>query len=211
MLATGCARSGAVPTRLFDGSRSLAPPTKLEGVDGPAILTRVRVRRVADVEPRSSAASCLRRDWGTSPNGVIVERAGVSGESVTFANASESELLGCDNSGGPREDDRRWCGVAAGQLHAGHLRDPRLDVGCSTEHGDPMGFVWVEPARAARYVAVEQPGYAEVYEVTGGLPVRISTTSGVDDEPLRARFAVSEYSNDGRRLHEYEVDAVPAG
>ena len=172
----------------------------------------MRIRSVAAADPGSSAASCLRRDWGRSPGDVLVERVGVDGESVTFADASNRELLGCDNSGGPREDDHRWCGVAAGRLHAGKLRDPRLDLGCSTERGEPLGFVWIEPTGPARYVAVKQPGYVEVYKVVGQLPVRVATTtSSVDGDPLRIRIAVSEYSGDGRRLREYEVGAVPAG
>jgi hypothetical protein len=134
----------------------------------------------------------------------------VTGESVTFLNASRRQVLGCDNGGGPREDDRRWCGVAAGQLHAGRLRDPRLDLGCSTESGDPLGFVWVQPGRSTRYVAVRQPGYAEIYEVAGALPIRIAT-SDVDVGSLRASFAVSEYARDGRLVREYGITATPAG
>ncbi len=141
----------------------------------------------------------------------MVERTGADGESVTLLNSSGRQVLGCDFGSGPHEDDRRWCGVAVGQLDAGRLGDPRLDLGCSTGAGDPLGFVWVQPAEGARYVAVQQQGYAEIYEVVGALPVRIATTSQVDVDSLRASFAVSEYTDGGKLLREYGVTATPAG
>lgn len=157
----GAARCGGgdaspPPGRLLDGSPARAPATRLAGIEGPAILTTVRTERVAAVDARSLPGSCLANDWGTPPAGVVVERTGASGTSVTFLNASHRQVLGCDYSAGPHEDDRRWCGVAAGQLHAGRLRDPRLDLGCSTRGGDPLGFVWVQPAEGTRYVTVRR-------------------------------------------------------
>lgn len=221
LLACGCvlaaARCGGggdhenpAPDRLFDGSRARAPSTRLAGLDEPAILTTIRTENVATVDDRSPAGLCLANDWGTSPAGVVVERTGANAESVTFLNTSRRQVLGCDNGGGPREDERRWCGVAAGQLYAGRLRDPRLDLDCSTGHGEPLGFVWVQPAEGARYVAVQQQGYTEVYEVAGALPVRIATND-VDLDSLRASFAVSEYTTDGKLLREYGMTATPAG
>ena len=212
----GAARCGGgdaspPPGRLLDGSPARAPATRLAGIEGPAILTTVRTERVAAVDARSLPGSCLANDWGTPPAGVVVERTGASGTSVTFLNASHRQVLGCDYSAGPHEDDRRWCGVAAGQLHAGRLRDPRLDLGCSTRGGDPLGFVWVQPAEGTRYVTVQEEGFAEVYEIAGALPVRIATTSQVDVDSLRASFAVSEYTRRGKLLREYGVAAIPAG
>lgn len=207
----GCGgTTSAAPGRLFDGSRTSAPPTQLAGLRGPAVLTRVRTLDIGAVRSRSLAASCLAYDWGTAPFGVAVERTGTTGESVTFLNRSGRQVLGCDNGGGRRADERRWCGVAAGQLRAGRLRDPRLDLGCTTKSGDPLGFVWVRPHRNTRYVAVRQRGYAEVYEVAGRLPIRIAT-SDVDADSLRASFAVSEYSRDGTLVREYGLTATPAG
>jgi len=74
-----------------------------------------------------------------------------------------------------------------------------------------MGFVWVEPAHEARYVTVQQPGFAEVYEVAGELPVRVATTSGLTADPLGARFDLWEHDATGRLLRRYRLDAVPAG
>ncbi|MCI0633516.1 MAG: hypothetical protein L0206_06320, partial [Actinobacteria bacterium] len=110
----------------------------------------------------------------------------MSSESVTFRESSGRGVFGCDNGLGPREEDRRWCGGAYGVLYSGRLRDPRLSIGCTTLGGTPMGFVWIEPKPHARYVVVGQPGYAEVYEVTGGLPVRVATTTGVEVVGSRA-------------------------
>lgn len=199
------------PSHLFDG----APPRRLSipltGLDGPAILTRVRTASIQSIDPRSAAGRCLAYDWGTSPAGVVVERTSASGASVTFQNVSRRQLLGCDDGGGPHEAGHRWCGVAAGQLHGGRLRDPRLDIECTSDRGDPLGFLWVQPAAGARYVAVQERGYAEVYEVAGGLPIRVATTSGVDVDALRASLTISEYTAHGKLLRQYGVTATPAG
>ena len=142
--------------------------------------------------------------------GRLVERVGAHGASVTLRDASG--LYGCDDSLGRREEDRRWCGGSFGRLYGGHLRDPRLDIaGCSTADGLAMGFAWVQATRGVRYIVVEQPGYAEVYEVAAGLPVRISTTTGVHVEGSRASFDISEHDERGRLVRRYRLEAVPAG
>ena len=74
-----------------------------------------------------------------------------------------------------------------------------------------MAFIWIEPAAATRYVAVEQPGYVEVYETTPGLPVRIASITGVDVEGARASFELSEHGADGHLVRRYAADAVVAG
>jgi hypothetical protein len=130
---------------------------------------------------------------------------------VTFRDASGRWLLGCDDSTGPRENERRWCGGAAGRLYDGRLRDPRVDILCTTADGARVGFAWLHPSPNARYVVVEQAGYAEVYEVAGDIPVRIATASGVIVQGSRARFALSEHAGDGSLLREHELDAGVAG
>ena len=105
-----------------------------------------------------------------------------------------------------------WCGGAAGRLYSGHLRDPRLNMAtCDSVDGDPMGFAWVEPDPKAKYLVVEQPGYAEVYETAGDLPVRVATVSGVLIEGSRATFELSEHDEAGRALRAYRLDARVAG
>ena len=74
-----------------------------------------------------------------------------------------------------------------------------------------MGFAWIEPGPGAKYVVVQQQGYAEVYEVGGGLPVRVTTTSDVEIEGSRATFELSEHYADGRAIRRYRVDARVAG
>ena len=183
----------------------------LEGVEGPAVLTEARIVQTADVVQRSAVATCVDQELGPRLAGVAVERTGVTGESVTFVDAAHRYVYACDNSAGDREGNRRWCGGSAGQLYGGRLRDPRLDVLCSTRDGQRMGFVWVQPSAVTRYVAVGQPEYSEVYEPEGGLPVRIATTSGVGDLPLQATIDVSEHRATGKLLRRYRVTAVPAG
>ncbi len=101
-------------------------------------------------------------------------------------------------------------GPLTGKLNSGRLFDPRLDILCGTED-EPVGFVWVQPAKGSQYVSVEQPGYTEVYEIASGLPVRVATVSGVEYERFRASFDLWEHGSDGRLIRKYTLDAVVAG
>lgn len=206
----GCGGGDSLPKTLMDGSPVSAPPVELEDVAGDAVLTKAVVVDVDAIERGSRTDECVRRPTSDVRGArLIVERVGVSGESVTLRDASG--LHACDDSPGPREGNRRWCGSAFGHLYGGHLRDPRLDIGCRTADGSPMGFAWVEPGPDARYVAVEQPGYVEVYELAGNLPVRIATTSDVRVEDSSARFRLSEHDAAGRLLRRYVLEARVAG
>lgn len=210
---TACNGNDRAPSHLLDGST--APPLSVEpeGLSVQPVLTAVRIVPVGDVEPGSMSASCLQGNWRSAkPAERIVERIGVSSESVTFRDRSGHGLYACDNGAGSSEDDRRWCGGAFGRLYSGRLRDPRLDLGgCSTGDEGPLGFAWVEPRQAARYVVVEQPGYAEVYRVVGDLPVRVATTSDIATEESRATFHLSEHDAEGRLLRRYQFPAAVAG
>jgi hypothetical protein len=197
---------------LLDGSTAGDGRVELEHVSSPAVMTSVSVIPIGAVEPGSAVASCLRDPlFDHDPVGSAVVRTGVVSESVTFEDASAGGLFACSNSPGPREENRRWCGSAFGQLYSGELRDPRLSIACTTADGTLMGFVWVQPSDNVRYVAVEQPEYTEVYEAAGGLPVRIATVSGVDLETTSATFSISEHDGAGRRLRDYELKAFVAG
>jgi len=208
-IAEGCASDDPTPTELMDGSSPPELKVELEGVASP-VLTKARTIPVGEIETGSSADTCLRGRAATArPTAPLVERIGVKNESITLRGALG--IHGCDNSPGPREERRRWCGSAFGMLDAGRLRDPRLSIGCKDDDGNPIGFVWAEPARMARYVTVEQRGYGEVYEVAGNLPVRIATATDVSVEMSRAAFEISEHDASGRRLRRYRLEAVVAG
>jgi len=209
--ASGCAREDSPPETLVDGSPAVEPPSQLEDVAGAAVVTAVRVVHANDVEQGSLAADCLRgpaRD--VRPDRPLVERVGVHGVTVTLRD--RDGLHACDDAPGPRVERRRWCGGAFGSLSNGRLLDPRLDIGgCHTEDGEPVAFMWVEPAPGTAFVAVQQPGYVEVYPVAGGLPVRISTVSGLEKDPLGATVELTEHDETGQLLRERTVQAVPAG
>ena len=213
VVLSGCAEDEQKgPMTLMDGSPAPDVPVELEGVDQPTVLTLVRVVRGAKRRPEMASASCLRgRNWGIRAAGPSVERVGVYSESVTFRQESRRGIFGCDNSPGPREEGRRWCSGAYGTLYSGHLRDPRLDIICQATDGSLIGFVWVEPSPGTRFVAVAQPEYTEVYEMAGGLPVRVATTRGVDGETSSAVFDISEHDAAGKLLRSYELRAQVAG
>ena len=199
------------PATLMNGAPVSKPPVDLEGIEGRAVMTSVTTEHLAEIEFGSAVAACTEqagRDHLMEP---IVIRVGVSGESVTFRNKSENGLYGCDDSPGPREGQRKECGVAFGQLLEGQLQDPRLNVGaCTTRDGAPLGFAWVEPVQSARYVTVEHHGYFEVYETAGGLPIRV-TSDDVEIERSSAAFRVTEHGAGGELIRRYRLEARVAG
>jgi hypothetical protein len=209
----GCAgESDGNAVSLLDGSRAGEVPVELENVGRPIVMTSATAIPIGAIESGSAADSCLRdRSVEHVPVGSVVVRVGVVSESVTFEDAAAGGLFACSNTPGPREENRRWCGGAYGQLYSGKLQDPRLSIACRTTDGTLVGFVWVQPADDVRYVAVAQPEYTEVYETAGGLPVRVFTVSGVDLETTSATLSISEHAADGRRLRDYELKAFVAG
>jgi hypothetical protein len=206
----GCSGDGTSPERLADGSRATAPRVELRvASDGP-IRTSVLVRDAADVEPGSRLAACLRSRLPARPSGALVERVTVDGATVTFRDRSRRWLHACDDV--VPLDDRAWCSGASGRLFDGRLLDPRLSVaGCATPEGDPVAFAWVEPGADARYVVVRRDGWAEVYEIAAGLPIRVAASGGIVAEEARATFEVSEHDVRGTPLRSYVLDASVAG
>lgn len=212
LAAPSCTRADGAPRELVDGTTAKRPSVQLEGVHVPAVLTLVHVVTAVRAGPPDRARSCFRQGWSDSPRGVAVHRIGGLGESVTFRNGSRDGVYSCDDSPGPREGNRPWCGHAFGRLTGDLLRDPRLELGgCSTDDGRPVAFAWLAPGRGARFVAVHHPDFAEVYRVAAGLPVRVATTSGIDMLSSSATLELSEHAADGRRLRAYVLEARVAG
>ena len=200
------------PTQLADGAPARASPVVLEGVSHKAIATGLEVVPLARVSPRSALAGCLGRLSIDAPVTTIVVRTGALGRSVTVGTVSHRALYACDGRPAQGSGRAHWCGTAYGRLEHGRLLDPRLDLSaCTDSSGRPLAFAWVEPRDDARYVAVRQPGYTEVYPVRGRIPVRIATTAGVDLEGSRASFEISEHDARGRLLRAYELEASVAG
>lgn len=143
---------------------------------------------------------------------VVVERIGVFGESLTFADRRKSMLFACDggiDAAGERAPP--WCSESAGRLFEGHLLDPRLDLGCRDRDGRPLAYVWVEPVAGAHWIGVDQGLYSEVYEALAGLPVRIATARHIDLVRSHAIFDVTQYDTAGRELIHSKVEAGVAG
>ena len=88
---------------------------------------------------------------------------------------------------------------------------PRLDILCRDRDGSPLAYAWVEPAGGTRWIGVDQGPYAELYEVLGAFPVRISSPRGIDREDSRATFAITQYDGAGNALFTGKLEARVAG
>jgi hypothetical protein len=204
-----CSGDDGVPALLVDGSPARATRVDLEGVEVPAVATRVDRVSVTRVLMNPAEAKCLA-SGSVDPGEILVRRVGVHGESVTYRTAAGPAIRACDkSSGSPRGEP--WCGFGYGRLEAGRVTDPRLDLACATETGDPVAFAWVEPRADAAFVAIRQRGYVEIYPAAGDLPVRVATTTGIGLEESRATFEISEHNRRGTLLRAYVLDAPVAG
>jgi hypothetical protein len=196
---------------LFDGSSAPPHPVELEQAGKPLVFTRFTVVEARALGAGSRGAICVALAGpGADPIGVVEERIGVVGGSVTYR--QRRGLMSCDDSAGPREGGRRWCGGSFGRYVRGRLSDPRVDLaGCRTQDGEHVAFAWVEPRRSARYVVLDQREYFEAYEVGADLPVRVASAAGIQYEPLGATFEISEHDASGALLRRYRLKATPAG
>lgn len=207
-LVAGC---GGGEQRLADGSTPPVLPPGAPGGLANAVMTRTSAVAATEVE-QGPLEACRLLPPGVNPAGLVVRRVGLDGSSVTFA--SGSSVNACDRIPDPAADRDRgngiWCGASVGRLEDGRLNDPRLDL-CTAEDGALTAFVWVEPARGARWVVVRNGGAREVYRVAAGLPVRVTTTTGVDAERSSATFEIEEYGRGGIQLRFYTLRAAVAG
>jgi hypothetical protein len=197
---------GDAPERLVDESVPPALPAPLD-VDG-ALMT------AALLLPGDSSEvdACLARFSDVREPAQIVERVGAVGRSITFRHPSAPRLYACDASAGAREPRGEWCDAAVGRLRGAHLTDARLSLAnCVDDEGKTVASAWLEPLPGARWLAVEQEGYTEIYETAGNLPVRIATNRGIGDDNSSVRVQIAQYGADGAKLDEGEYELRVAG
>jgi len=211
----GCGGRSTPPPQLADGTDSPPLPAVLSGLDD-AVMTRVRVARAAELDPALLRTCLFRSDVQLGGRSIVVERVGVVGWDVTFAYPGGPAFYACDAipDSLPPDSDRPkgspWCGGSYGRTVRRRLTDPRLHL-CQARDGKLVGFVWVHAGRRARWVAVRDGDRREVYETAGAMPVRVTTTAGVDTATSSASFGIEEYGADGTRLRAYTLRASVAG
>jgi hypothetical protein len=206
MLAAAACGSGR-PSRLLSGERA----AEFRPVKGSVIAEGRVVRRMVLGD---RFETCLFRGDRSSvaANAAVVERIGIRGESLTFANRRGTGVYGCDGgSDAAGERHPPWCGEVFGTLIGARLLDPRLDVNCRDRDGRPLAYAFVQPVVGAHWIGVDQGRYVEIYEVLGRLPVRVSTTRGIDAAQAQATFAVTQYDVHGRELVRQKMEAGVAG
>jgi len=141
---------------------------------------------------------------------LVVDRRGRLTRSLTVAQRGSPDVFACDATGVPLER-REWCGASAGRLGNGRVTDPRLALLCRDRRGRHVAAAFVNPLPTARWVAVEQPRFSELYPAAAGLPVRIATVAGVDYEHARATFRIAQLDAHGRVLSRARLVAHVAG
>ena len=202
-VVSACSSNGGRPKRLLDGR----PAARFLPVRD-SVVAAGRVLRHADVR------DCLAIDdrVDVRADALVVERIGVDGDSLTFANRDGNGVYACDGgSDASGERQPPWCATVFGELVHGRLLDPRLDVLCRDRRRRPLAYAFIDPVSGAHWVGVRQDGYVELYEVLAGLPVRIASTRGVDAEAARASFEVTQYDAAGRELVAGTLAAAVAG
>ena len=207
LVATGCGHGDGGPARLLDGR----PALRFGPVHG-SVVAVGRVLTRAALGPRLDGCLFPGDRSSVAADTPVVERVGVDAESLTFANRDGSGVYACDGGVDPAgERAPPWCDTVFGQLEHGRLLDPRLDVICRDRRLRPLAYAFVEPVPGAHWVGVQQDGYIELYEVLGGLPVRVASTSGVDPDEARAMFELTQYDAEGRELVRGKLEAAVAG
>jgi hypothetical protein len=205
-VAVACDSGGRPKELLYGGRASEFRPVHGSVIAAARILRRPVLGRRLD--------ECLVRGdrEAVGRDALVVERVGVEGESLTFANRDGTGVYACDGGVDPAGERRPpWCGTVFGELEQGRLLDPRLDVNCRDRHGKPLAYAFVEPVAGAHWIGVEQDGYVEIYEALAALPVRIATTRGVSVHDARATFDVTQYDLAGRELVKGRLEAAVAG
>jgi hypothetical protein len=204
LVAPGCGRGGHRPARLLDGR----PAARFDRVDGSVIA----FGRVVGLDARADRCLAAADRAHVAADTPAVERVGVNGASLTFANRDRSLVYACDGGidlAGERPPP--WCHTVVGEVQHDRVVEPRLDVLCSDRSRRPLAYAFVDPIPGARWIGVRQDGYVELYEVLGTLPVRVASTRGIDAPNARATFEITQYDASGDELVHGEMEAVVAG
>jgi hypothetical protein len=133
------------------------------------------------------------------------------GSSVSLLGRYGRLAYACDrpDAAHVRAHAHRWCGTV-GKLMHGTLLDPRLDL-CAGDGGRLVAFAWVQPLPQARWIVIRDGRLADVYPTAAGIPVRVTTTHGIDLRGSSERVRVAQYDRHGRLLDDAELEASVSG
>lgn len=214
LAATACG-SSPHPVTLADGSTAARIPAALRHHAPRAVLTRERTVPARALDDRGRACVALTTGRAPAPAQMFTERVDHYGSSLTFRPAGGRFVIGCTSgvytpgAKGSR-GNAAWCGHVVGEIRAGHLVDPRLDIACRTASGAPIGSAWIEPVVKAKWIFVRGHALTQIYPTAGSLPVRV-TTLAADLPTATAVFRVEQYDAEGTRVSEETLRTAVAG
>jgi hypothetical protein len=205
----GCGGSEHRAT-LADGSPGAPPPAVLKELGASAILTTVHIVSMRSLDARGRACVALTAGRALTPDEMLIERIDHFGASVTFRPRNGPFMFGCTAAARRPGVLGSWCGHVVGEIRAGHLVDPRLDIACRSPEGQAIGSAWVEPVAGARWIVVRDHALVQIYRAAASLPVRV-TTPVVDVPTATAVFRIEQYDAQGSRVSEATVRTAVAG
>ena len=205
------AGGAAGPSALYDGTDTVDAPAGVAKLEKPVVVGRARATTLRELGRRGRACARRFEPPAIPATAAVVHRVGVAAETLTLLHSARRTIVACEDAPRELEHHGDWCGGSSGHLFAGRLRDPRVELSnCQTSEGETIGFAWITPTSRTRWIAIEEHEYFELYEVVGGLPVRVST-SGVRVRDSRVVFDYRELAADGAQLARERMDAGVAG
>lgn len=214
LAATACGGTQQ-PVTLADGSTGARIPAALGRLGHSAVLTTARTISTRALDARARACIALTTGRALARGQTFVERVDHFGSSLTFQRHGSPFVIGCTSAAHtPGASDvggkAVWCGHVVGEIRAGHLVDPRLDIACRTRTGSPLGSAWIEPVVHAKWIVARGHALTQIYPTAGSLPVRVTTLSA-DLPTATAVFRVEQYDAQGTRVSEETLRTAVAG
>lgn len=192
------------PLRLADGSAPVPVPEAVAGAVSGTVIG-ARVVDASSVEP----PSCSRAFTDIEGKQPFLAWVSPDGLSVTYRVSHPRQLLACDSLW-LQGRWKRCCLTLAPWPDDATLTAAGGGLGLSIRGDRKAGFLWITSPERTAWVLVERDAAWVAYPVEGGLPVRISSASGIRyASTLSVRVVFLD--DQGRQLGSEQVEGFVAG